>query len=247
MAGSLPSTLDAALGLARANNPRVRSSSADIDAAQAGVASARAKYGPTVLLEGKARAGVDIDGSDGQTSDLGARVVMRWNLYRGGIDVANEQEQIRRASEQRLASHQVFRELEETVRLSWNQRIRQMELSKTLRAQSGANSNLVGSYREQFKVGQRSLLDVLDAQNTSFNTSILANTAVYASLFAEYKILAATGQLLSTFNVAPPKQAKAYAREEFDVPATREPETYGRLPSEQTRGLPLDLLAPLRQ
>jgi len=247
VAGALPKTLDTALGLARENNPRVKSSMADIDAAQAGVAGARSKYGPTVLFEGAARTGWDADGSEQQTHDLSARVVMRWNLYRGGIDIANEQEQIRRAGEQRLFYHQVHRELEETVRLSWDERIRQAGLAETLRAQSATNRRLVASYRDQFQVGQRSLLDVLDAQNTSFNTAILASTAAYASLFAEYKLLAATGKLLDTFGIAPPKQAAAYARDEFDTPATKDPETYKRIPSDQTRGLPFDLLAPLRK
>ena len=62
--------------------------------------------------------------------------------------------------------------------------------------QAAANEKLVSSYREQFKVGQRSLLDVLDAQNTRFNTATLADTSSYASLFAQYRLLAATGQLL---------------------------------------------------
>lgn len=247
VAAHLPKSLDAALGLARQNNPKVRSTAAEIDSAQAQVDGARAKMGPEVLFEGKARTGRDIDGSAGETHDLSARVVMRWNLYRGGIDKANEQEQIRRAGEQRLFYHQVHRELEETVRLAWDQRSRQAALADTLRSQSGMNRRLVDSYREQFKVGQRSLLDVLDAQNTSFNTAILSSTAAFSSLFAEYKLLAATGKLLDTMNVVPPKQAAAYAREEFKTPATRDPETYARMPSEQTSGLPLDLLAPIRK
>ncbi|TIP31516.1 MAG: channel protein TolC, partial [Mesorhizobium sp.] len=72
----------------------------DIDAAASLVDAARAKYGPTITAEGVARGGYDIDGDNGDTSDLQARVVLRWNLYRGGIDKANEQEQIRRTSEQ---------------------------------------------------------------------------------------------------------------------------------------------------
>ncbi|TIV62573.1 MAG: channel protein TolC, partial [Mesorhizobium sp.] len=70
---------------------------------------------------------------NGDTSDLQARVVLRWNLYRGVIDKANEQEQIRRTSEQRLALHQVLREIEEAVRTSWDRRFRQADLAKTLR------------------------------------------------------------------------------------------------------------------
>jgi adhesin transport system outer membrane protein len=173
--------------------------------------------------------------------------VLRWNLYRGGIDKANEQEQIRRASEQRMVLHQVYREIEEAVRISWERRFRQAEIAQTLRQQAAASTQLVASYREQFKVGQRSLLDVLDAQNTRFNTATLADTAIYASLFAEYRLLAATGQLLSTMNVTPAKQADAYAGAEFGVPETAPTETYARTPSHQTNNLPFDILAPVRK
>ncbi|MGE0503589.1 MAG: TolC family protein [Rhizobiaceae bacterium] len=247
VASKLPKTLEEALGLARTNNPRVKATGADIDAAHALVAGARAKMGPEILAEGRARAGYDIDGQEGRGTDLQARVVMRWNLYRGGIDKANEQEQIRRASEQRLVLHQVHRELEETVRLSWDRRFRQAEIARTLKAQAAASERLVGSYREQFKVGQRSLLDVLSAQNTRFNTDTLADTASYAALFAEYRLLAATGQLLASLDIQPARQSDGYARQEFDVPPTPETETYARTPSEQTNTLPFDLLAPIRK
>ncbi|WP_246272864.1 TolC family outer membrane protein [Oricola thermophila] len=247
VAPRLPSSLDQAIGLARKNNPRVHMASADIDAADALVDAARADFLPEISLEGRARYGDDIDGSDGYTSDLQARVVARWNLYRGGIDKANEQEQIRRASEQRLVLHQIHREIEEAVRSSWERRVRQASLASTLRQQAQENARLVSSYREQFRVGQRSLLDVLDAQNTRFNVGVLAATAEYASLFAEYRLLAATGQLLSTLGVTPPKQADAYARTEFDVPPTAATETYARMPSRQVNELPMDLLAPVRK
>ena len=243
----LPRSLDEAIGLARLNNPRVHMANSDIDAAAAEVDAARAKFGPEVIAEGRARAGHDIDGNEGETNELQARLVLRWNLYRGGIDKANEQEQIRRASEQRMVLHQVYREIEEAVRISWERRFRQADLAATLRSQTAANDRLVVSYREQFKVGQRSLLDVLDAQNTRFNTETIANTAAYASLFAEYRLLAATGQLLSTLNLAPAKQAAAYAREEFNTPPTADTETYARTPSGQVNDLPFDILAPIRK
>ncbi len=247
VAGSLPNSLDAAIGLARRENPRIHMAGADIDAADAQVDAARSKFFPEVFAEGRARIGNDIDGASGKANDLQARVVAKWNIYRGGIDKANEQEQIRRASEQRLVLHQIDREIEEAVRESWDRRIRQATLAKTLRAQADQNGRLVSSYREQFSVGQRSLLDVLDAQNTRYNVKVLARTADYASLFAEYRLLASTGQLVKTMKLTPAKQADAYARAEFDVPATQPTETYARTPSRQVNDLPMDLLAPLRK
>ena len=116
LASYLPKDLDAAIGLARRANPRVHMAGADIDAADAMVDAARAKFYPEIYAEGRARIGNDIDGSAGDTNDLQARIVAKWNVYRGGIDKANEQEQIRRASEQRLVLHQIDREVEEAVR-----------------------------------------------------------------------------------------------------------------------------------
>lgn len=244
---SLPRSLDSAIGTARDNSPRVKAALADIDTAAADVRAAKARYYPELFAEGRARTGWDIDGTEDRTNDLGARLVLRWNLYRGGIDKANEQEKIRRASEQRLVLHQVHREVEEVVRTSWERRFRQAELAKQLRAQSAVNDSLVVSYREQFKVGQRSLLDVLDAQNTRFNTKILADTASFASLFAEYRILATTGELVGVMGLTAPEQADAYARGEFDVPSAPEADDYARTPSHQENNIPLDLLAPIRK
>jgi adhesin transport system outer membrane protein len=243
----LPKTLNDAVFIAAKNSPRIYSANADIDAADASVRGARANYLPKVDLEGTARVGDDIDGDDGNTNDYQVRVVARWNLYRGGIDTAREQEQIRRAGEQRYALAQVQREVEQSVRSAWNERVSRGTLAGILGKQAQTNAQLVSSYRQQFGVGQRSLLDVLDAQNTNFNTRVLADTARVASLFAEYKILAASGNLLQTMKLRPVEQSKAYAREEFVVPAGVANPGYVELQSTQKAGMPLDLLAPIRQ
>jgi adhesin transport system outer membrane protein len=242
----IPRTLDGAIEMARRNNPRIRATGADVDAADAQVRGANAPFFPKVTLEGRARIGQDIDGSLGRTSDLEAKVVARWNLYRGGSDLAAKQESIRRAGEQRQALRLVHREVEEAIRAAWNQRNQRAELAGLLRDQAGVNSRLVSSYREQFRVGERSLLDVLGAQNTRFNAAVLSQTAVYAALFAEYRLLAATGSLAATFGSAPVEQAEAYAREEFNVISDEAPD-YNRISSRQHAARPLDLLAPIRK
>jgi adhesin transport system outer membrane protein len=247
VAASLPPSLDKAIALARINNPRIFAAEADIDASDAMVRQTRANYMPNVSLEGSARVGNNINANEGKTNDLSARVVARWNLYRGGRDVANEQEKIRRASEQRMVLHQVSREVEESVRSSWDRRQKRAELAKTLSSQAETNARLVSSYREQFNVGQRSLLDVLDAQNTRFNVSVLADTARFAAIFADYRLLAATGNLLRTMQVTPAPQGVAYARNEFLVQSQTDEPDYTRLPSRQEADLPLDLLAPVRK
>lgn len=242
MAAHLPKSLEQALSTAKRNNPRIRAGLADVDAADAGVRGARNNYLPEVTAEGRVVTGSEINGDDGRTTDAQLRLVARWNLYRGGIDQAREQEQVRRASEQRYALDSTHREVEEAVRLSWDRRGQQRELAGILSQQASANAELVKSYREQLGIGQRSLLDVLGAQNTRYNVNVLAMTAQYASLFAEYRLLAATGSLLDAMKISAPSQKEAYARDTFKVKADMQP-TSKRMNSKQDAGLPLDLFS----
>ncbi|HWA60442.1 MAG TPA: TolC family protein [Caulobacteraceae bacterium] len=224
----LPQNQGDAVSLARTNNPRVKIAQADVDAALALVRQARSALGPKVSLEVTGRAGNDVDGFEDRTTDVQGRVVMHWNIFSGGINQANVQEQVRRASEERYKLLEVMREVDLDVQQAWNRREQQASLLETLTNQSRVSDELVNSYREQFRVGKRSLLDVLDAQNTRYNSQVLRETARFAELFAEYKILASTGTLLDTLGVTRPADAQANARQTFNTPPTPPAETMER-------------------
>lgn len=231
---SLPGSLDAALEDARTGNPRILLSSADIDAAAAMVDQARSGLGPKLQLEARAATGLDIGGAEGLTTDLSARLQLRWNIYDGGIKSAEVQENIRRESEAMMVRDQTFREVEEAVRTSWMILQTQGSLAATYSEQLNASGDLISSYRDQFQVGKRSLLDVLDAQNTRFNVQILYDTARYSAYFAEYRLMAASGQLLPFMRLEPPRQAQAYARQELDTPSFEAAEPRERRPLDLT-------------
>ena len=74
----------------------------------------------------------------------------------------------------------------------------------------------------------------------------MAKTAEVASLFAEYKILAASGSLLSTMKLKPVDQATPYARDQFAVSSNTADPGYPKYDSHQKPGLPMDLLEPIR-
>ena len=220
LSGSVPKSLDTAIGMARTDNPRVKLAEADIDAAAALVKAARARYYPEISLEGRARTGEDVDGVEDRTEDLQGRVVAKWNLYAGGIDKANEQEQLRRLAEERLKLNSILREVEEALRSAWNNRTKQGELGYQLAEQAEAGKNVVEAYEEQFKAGKRTLLDVLSAQNTYFNTEVLRETARHAEAFAAYRFLASMGGLVPTLGVQVASAADPYARAQARVPET---------------------------
>ena len=145
---------------------------------------------------------------------------MRWDVFNGGIKRAKIQEMYRRERETQARLDQMVREAEEDVRVAWNAWDSQGKLVKELDTQSKVSDELLRSYRAQFNVGRRSLLDVLDAQNTRYNVQVRAETARFAQFFAEFKLLAAQNALLQAMQVDPPKAALATARTRFKVEPT---------------------------
>ncbi|WP_051960822.1 TolC family protein [Devosia riboflavina] len=225
---ALPRTLQAAMEVARINSPVARIAEADIDAAAALVRQAESAFAPKVQFEARGATGYDIGGSAGITNDFSARLSLRWNIFDGGVREAQVQEEIRRESEAMYNHAQAYREVDEAVKTSWLQLQTQGTLASTYRDQLNASANLIAAYREQFGVGERSLLDVLDAQNTRVNVQMLQETAAFGVSFAEYRLLAATGSLLRFMGLEAP--SGAYARAAFNVepgnvsdPADRKP------------------------
>ena len=202
----LPATLAEAEEAARQNNPRVQEAINDLAAQRELVRSARGEIGPRLNLEGRARVGNDIDGFEGNTRDLQANVVMRWNLTNGGINEANVREQQRRADQAHGRLFEVTRTAEEDARTAWSRLQNQSRLVSELETQGKVTDDLLLSYREQFNVGRRSLLDVLDSQNTRFNVQQQVETARMARLYAQYRTLAAANRLIEALGVQMPRE-----------------------------------------
>ena len=217
LSAAMPASLTEAEALARDNNPRVQEAIADLSTAREVTRIAQAQLGPRFNLEGTARYGDDIDGFQGRTRDLGARVVMRWKIFDGGTNTANVREQKARADESHARLFEMTRRAEEDTRTAWSRLTNQSRLVSELEIQSKVSDDLLLSYREQFNVGRRSLLDVLDAQNTRYNVQAQAETARLAKLYAQYRVLAASNKLIEAMGVTMPTAAWSDERTRYHV------------------------------
>ena len=213
----LPASLQDAEAMARQQNPRVQESLADLSTAREVTKAARSEMGPRVNLEATARGGHDIDGFSGRTTDLLGRVVMRWLIFNGGTNVHNVREQQARADEAHARLFEMTRRAEEDSRSAWSRLTNQTRIATELEAQSRVSDDLLLSYREQFNVGRRSLLDVLDAQNTRNNVQAQAETARLAKLYAQYRLLASVNRLIECLGVQMPAEAWSDERARYRV------------------------------
>jgi outer membrane protein, adhesin transport system len=212
----MPVTVDEAIGLARINNPLVREAEADVDAAHALASSAKGDLYPRIGLAVNGRYGNDIDGFRGNTKDVQANAFLRWNIFDGGINRAKYQEMVRRSSQARYRLYDVSRQAEEDVRKAWTALRTQGVVSQQLDKQARVSDDLLLSYRSQFNVGRRSLLDVLDAQNSRYSVQVRLETARFSEMFARYQTLAATNRFLTALNIAPGAGAGMKERERFN-------------------------------
>jgi len=213
----MPATLAEGEELARQNNPRVQETLADLSTSREEIRAAKSDLAPRVNLEGTARAGHDIDGFEGKTTDFGARLALRWNIFNGGIKEANVREQQNRADETHARLFERTRQAEEDLRSAWSRLQNQTRLVGELETQSRVSDDLLLSYREQFNVGRRSLLDVLDAQNSRYNVQAQAESARLAKVYAQYRVLAATNRLIEALGVTMPTAAWSDERTRFKV------------------------------
>ena len=217
LSASLPPSLQEAEALARVNNPRVQESVADLSTAREVIRAARSEMGPRVNLEATARVGDDIDGFRGHTTDLMGRVVLRWLVFNGATNVHNVREQKSRADEAHARVFEMQRRAEEDTRSAWSRLTNQSRVAEELATQSRVSDDLLLSYREQFNVGRRSLLDVLDAQNTRYNVQAQAETARLAKLYAQYRVLASVNRFIEALGVNMPAEAWSDERTRFKV------------------------------
>jgi adhesin transport system outer membrane protein len=200
---AIPPDLDAAVNAAVENSPTVAFARQDVRTAEADVKQQEASLYPDLRLELSTSVNDDVDGRDRSEYDASALVVLRYNLYRGGADTARIREFKWRLAEAIDAMHTNERRVSEDTRVSWNA----IEVSRSnveiLTREVTADELTVNAYRQQFDIGQRGLLDLLDADNELYLARDSLITATYAEVFANYRLLATMGALQKSLGITP--------------------------------------------
>jgi outer membrane protein, adhesin transport system len=199
--------VDAEALLALAHSPTLDIFAADIEVAYAESLKTKSTFYPQVDFELSGRNGHDINGVDGRDTSATALVVMNWNLYRGGADMARSREFIHRHQQSKEARAEAARAVENDVRQTWAAMIASGERARQFAAQADANTEVVKAYKDQFSLDRRTLLDVLDSQNELFVSRSNAVNAEFLEMFAVYRLLALKGALLPTLGVEYPRES----------------------------------------
>ena len=108
--------------------------------------------------------------------------------------------------------------MEREVRQSWAALEAAKRRFRIITQQAELALEVRQAYEQEILVGARSLLDILNTQNAYFQAQANQINAAAVKVFAEYRVLAAAGILLSSLGLQPPEDALVYAREQMGVP-----------------------------
>ncbi|MGH1430510.1 MAG: TolC family outer membrane protein [Neptuniibacter sp.] len=201
----IPGDIDSVLTVAYENNPTLQVAQADSEAAIAQYNAAKRNYYPRVDLEIDRTWNDDIDGVDGTNEDLTAMIRLRYNLYNGGADKARVRQTQHQIEEARSVQMNSKREVVQSINLSWNaHQILSRQLS-FLEQHVISSTATRDSYKKQFDIGQRSLLDLLDTENEVFSSKIDLTNAQYDHVVTHFRLLDGMGRLLEIMEITMPE------------------------------------------
>lgn len=194
--GELPKSAEEALGYANDSHPAIAVQLAQIDAARASLASARSQFSPTVNLS----YGKQFTQGTGQ-GDYITQVTISIPIFSGGSTYGA----VGSASNELLATQEGLNEtrllIKERILSIWPELQASRNRKELALRQAQTGMKLVDGYFQQFRIGRRSLLDLLVVQNDLFVYQSSATIAAYDERLAKGRMLATIGKLAVSYQL----------------------------------------------
>lgn len=195
---AMPESLERATMFAIKNNPSLIVSDYNIKGVQELRAQRNKEFYPKLDLEVSQLfndSNPDDNGFDQPDDRFRAKLILSYNLYKGGADRANMQKHISMVNQEIEIKRDLKRQVIEGLELSWSAHEMIGKQLKDLREYSKYSEKTLDLYKEEYDLGRRTLLDLLSSQSDVINSRTQIVSAEYEALFAKYRILDAMGVL----------------------------------------------------
>ena len=191
----LPGGLQDAVQLAMDSHPEILAARFDEESARSDIASAQGALLPTVTLSGSltySEGGPNI--SNGQTS-ASIQAQVNVPLYQGGAAYAGIRQTQALQGAAMSAIHDVTRQIRETVENAWSDLTVARSSIRAGRQQVRAAQLAFEGVREEAKLGARTTIDVLDAEQVLLDARSDLVASLRDEYVAGYNLISAIGAL----------------------------------------------------
>jgi outer membrane protein, adhesin transport system len=202
MAKTLPQGIEYLRG-AVAKNPDFLSSVANLRAYRADMQLRKSALYPTLEFRASQSVETNQSGVTGDYRDSSVALVLNYNLFRGGSDWARNKQYAAKLNAAYDLRDKACRDVWQTGQIAYNDAHRLGTQIKLLQQHELSTSKARVAYQQQFEIGQRSLLDLLDTENEYYDARRALANAEYDLQAAQLRVLAASGSLLEALQLKP--------------------------------------------
>ena len=175
----IPARLADTLAQATTRNAAIAAAVENLRAVSAQAEGQSSSYKPRVEARARAAAGNNLGGSADQRSEMTAEITLSWNLYNGGSDDARARQLASLMTQAADNRDRSCRDVRQTAAIAFNDTGKLQDQIVHLERNMLAIARARDAYRQQFDIGQRSLLDLLNAENEVYTAKrSLANAEV---------------------------------------------------------------------
>jgi outer membrane protein len=190
-----PQSLQAAIDFAGAVHPSVTTAEYNVDVAQQQVKVAEGALYPTVSVQGTVQKNFMVGLNTIESYNASVLGQLSVPIYQGGAEYSLIRQAKETLGQQRINLDVARDQVRQVVVQSWGQ----LEAAKAnidaTTAQVQSSEIALNGVREEARVGQRTTLDVLNAQQTLVNARVALVTAQRDRVVASYTLLSAVGRL----------------------------------------------------
>jgi outer membrane protein, adhesin transport system len=158
-------------------------------------------FQPTVEARASTAMGRNLDGVDNQRRDTLGQIVLNWNLYNGGSDQARVRQYADLVNQAADLRDKTCRDVRQTTAIAHNDIQKLKDQLSALERNTLAIEKARDAYRQQFEIGQRSLLDLLNAENELYTAKRAYANAEFDLMLAYARTHAATNRLVTTLGL----------------------------------------------
>jgi len=186
---------------ALARNAAISAAVENVRAVESQAEGRDSPFQPKVEARARTGAGKNFDGVSGQRRDTTAEVVLNWNLYNGGSDRARVRQYADLVNQAQDLRDKACRDVRQTSAIAQNDITKLRDQLVALERNALAIEKARDAYRQQFDIGQRSLLDLLNAENELYTAKRTLANAEHDLLLAQARTHAAVNTLVPTLGL----------------------------------------------
>ena len=203
------------------HHPRLQAALAELRAAQNEKGHAKSRFYPQFdLAVGPSWTDRNSDASL-KVSELVAEVRVNWELYSGGADTATVNMASARIRQARHNLNSLMNAISEDIESTHARYLSAAKEAEQYLASRRSSRLARNDYYAQFLSAQRSLLDVLDAENDYFYAASQEVLSRSDQIIASYRLLALAGMLLPELKLDPKRLRVDTATASEDTPDMR--------------------------